>query len=337
MTMPAFITRRLAVLLFQVFVIVTVAFLIVRVLPGDPAYRAAGPITTPERLHEIREQLGLNQSLPAQFATFIGDAVKGDLGVSLSTGQTVVEDLRQRVPATMELVLVGMLVSIAIALPLGVRLGYARTGVTNRLFRGYSLFAGAQPEYWWGLMLVFIFFTTLGWAPGPSGRLDLAVVEPTRVTGFYLVDSVLSGNWQAFSSAFAHLALPVATIVLVYMAPILKMTRAAVETSLQSEAVRFLRASGVSERATARAALRMAAPPVVTTIGITTAYLLSGVALVETVFGWNGLGQYAVQAAIRADYPAIQGVVLTVAVFAALTYLAMDVAQRILDPRAGAR
>lgn len=337
MTMPAFVARRLGVLVFQVVVIVTVAFLIVRVLPGDPAYRAAGPITTPQRLHEIRQQLGLDASLPQQFASFVGNAAKGDLGVSLSTGQTVMQDLRQRVPATMELVLVGMLVAVAIALPLGVRLGYRRTGAANRFFRGYSLLAGAQPEYWWGLMLVFVFFTTLGWAPGPSGRLDLAVPAPPRVTGFYLVDSAISGDWQAFSSACSHLVLPVATIAIVYMAPILKMTRDAVETSLRSESVRFLRASGIPEGRTARAALRMAAPPVVTTIGITTAYLLSGVALVETVFGWNGLGQYAVQAAIRADYPAIQGVVLTVAVFAALTYLAIDVVQRILDPRAGAR
>ena len=203
----------------------------------------------------------------------------------------------------------------------------------GRTVRVYSLLAGSQPDYWWGLALVFIFFVVLKIAPGPIGQLGVGVTPPNRVTGSYLLDSLLTGNWTDLGSATAQLVLPIATVVIVYAAPILKMTTASYRDAMRTDCVRLLRASGVSEFRIALITLRLAAQPIVTTIGICSVFLLGGAALIETVFGWNGAAQYAVNAAVTSDYPGMQGVVLAIALLAALAYLLTDVVQMLIDPR----
>jgi peptide/nickel transport system permease protein len=328
-----FISKRLAIGVVQVFLIVLLTFVILRVLPANPAYRIAGFNTSPQHIHQIEVQLGLNKPITAQFWSYLKGIAHGNLGVSTATGDTVISDLKQRVPATLELILVGLTLAILIALPIGVWSARRRTGVAEKGFRAYSLLAGAQPEYWWALILIFIFFARFKFAPGPVGQIGIGIAPPQRITGIYLIDSLLTGNFTALRSTAEQLVLPVVTIVIVYMAPILKMTRSSYGVSSGSEAIRFMRASGLAERDVSRACLRLASPPIVTTIGITAAYLLGGAALIETVFGWNGAAQYAVQAAVNSDYAAMQGVVLAIAALAALIYLCADIVLAVLDPR----
>ena len=246
-----FISKRLAIGIGQVFLIVLLTFVILRVLPANPAYRIAGFDTSPQHIHQIEVQLGLNKSIPTQFWSYLKGIAHGNLGVSTTTGDTVVSDLEHRVPATVELILVGLTLGILIALPVGVWSARRTTGVAEKGFRTYSLLAGAQPEYWWALILVFVFFARLRLAPGPVRQIGLGIPSPQRITGIYLIDSLLTGNFTALRSVAEQLVLPVVTIVIVYMAPILKMTRASYRVSIDSEAIRFMRLGLAGSRSVA--------------------------------------------------------------------------------------
>lgn len=228
---------------------------------------------------------------------------------------------------------IGLGLAILIGVPLGVWSARRRGGAVGRTVRTYSLLAGSQPDYWWGLVLVFVFFVVLKIAPGPVGQLGIGAVPPNHVTGSYLLDSLLTGNWTSLGSVLSQLVLPIATVVIVYMAPILKMTTSSYQDAMRADSIRLLRASGVGESRIALITLRLAAQPIVTTIGICSVFLLGGAALIETVFGWNGAAQYAVNATVTSDYAAMQGVVLVIAALAALAYLLTDVVQMLLDPR----
>jgi ABC-type dipeptide/oligopeptide/nickel transport system permease component len=328
-----YLLRRIGLAVIQVVIIEVLTFVILRVIPANPAYRIAGFDTSPQHIAEIKAELGLNKPIWAQLWDYTVGVMHGQLGTSLSTGDSVWQDLEQRVPATLELVVIGLGVAILIGVPLGIWSARRRSGPASRIVRLYSLLAGSQPDYWWGLALVFIFFVVLKIVPGPVGQLGVGVTPPNHVTGSYLLDSLLTGNWATLRVVLSQLVLPIATVVIVYMAPILKMTASSYRDAMRADCVRLLRASGVSEFRIALITLRLAAQPIVTTIGICSVFLLGGAALIETVFGWNGAAQYAVSAAVNSDYPGMQGVVLAIAVLAALFYLLTDVVQMLLDPR----
>jgi ABC-type dipeptide/oligopeptide/nickel transport system permease component len=332
MTWATYLLRRLGLAAVQVLVIEVLTFVILRVIPADPAYRIAGFDTSPQHIAQIKAELGLNKPIWVQLWDYTVNVLHGQLGTSLSTGDPVWQDLQQRVPATLELVVIGLGLAILIGVPLGVWSARRRRGAVGPV-RVYSLLAGSQPDYWWGLALVFIFFAVLKIAPGPVGQLAIGVTPPNHVTGSYLLDSLLTGNWTALRSVVSQLVLPIATVVIVYMAPILKMTTSSYRDAMGADCVRLLRASGVGEFRISLITLRLASQPIVTTIGICSVFLLGGAALIETVFGWNGAAQYAVNAAVNSDYPAMQGVVLVIALLAALFYLLTDVVQMLLDPR----
>jgi ABC-type dipeptide/oligopeptide/nickel transport system permease component len=327
------ILSRLALLPPQIFGVLLATFLLVRLLPGDPALLLLGNMATPVSIAALRERLGLNYSIAEQFRRYIVNSAHGDLGVSIFTSHTVVSDLLERTPATLELITYAMLSSIVVGVTLGVVSVIWRGGFIERATRVYGLAAGAMPDFWIGLLLIFFLFHIAGWAPAPFGRIDTLLSPPARITGFYTIDGLITGNFAVVGSAIAHLALPVATLVVVNAGGLMKMTKTIFADLYRSEFIRHQRACGLPERAIIRSALRNALPPVITMVGFVFTFLLGAAVVVETIFAWGGLGEYAVQAVVNSDYPALQGFVLVASIFIVLVYLAVDILYEIADPR----
>jgi ABC-type dipeptide/oligopeptide/nickel transport system permease component len=325
--------RRLAFLPVQLVIVSMIVFFLVRLLPGDPSYLLAGPFATVERVDEVRRRLGLDQPVWVQYVQYVRSVLRGELGTSWITSQPVLRDIAQRLPATLELILAAMVLSVVIGIPLGVLTAVRRTGIVDRAVFAYGMLAGALPDFWLALIMIFVFFFKLGWVPGPIGQLDLAVSIPPRITGMYAVDALLTGDWAAFRSALAHLILPVTTLTAIYMPLVMKNTRSTMEEMLNSEFVVYARAAGLSRAVQLRYALRSSMPSVVTIVGILFWFLLGGAVLVETVFAWGGVGQYAVQSVVNSDYAPLQAFVLVTAVFTSVVFLLVDLAYFLLDPR----
>ena len=328
-----FAGKRLLMTVPQLFVVSVIVFFLIRLLPGDPSYTLAGPYASPDRIEEVRRSLGLDEPLVTQYANYLGRVFAGDFGMSWRTSQPVLNDIRQRLPATMELVIAAVLLSILIGVPLGVAVASAKGGLLERIVFFYGMLAGSLPDFWIGLLLILVFFYLLGWAPAPLGQLDFAVSTPEHVTGAYALDALLTGNWEALASATGQLVLPVTTLVLVYMPLVLKTARSSMEEMLESSFLLQARASGLPRGLQLRYALRNALPPVVTVVGIEFWFLLGGAVLVETIFAWGGLGQYAVESVINSDYAPVQAVVLVTAFFTTLVFLVVDLLYHLLDPR----
>jgi ABC-type dipeptide/oligopeptide/nickel transport system permease component len=328
-----FAAKRLLLTIPQLFVVSVIVFFLIRLLPGDPSYTLAGPYASPDRIAEVRQGLGLDEPIISQYIQYLGRVFAGDFGTSWRTSQPVLADIQQRLPATLELVFAAVLLSILIGVPLGVAVAAAKGGVLERIVFFYGMLAGSLPDFWIGLLLILVFFYLLGWAPAPLGQLDFAVSTPDHVTGAYALDALLTGNWEALGSASAQLVLPVLTLVLVYMPLVLKTARSAMEEMLESHFVLQARASGLPRSVQLRYALRNALPPVVTVVGIEFWFLLGGAVLVETIFAWGGLGQYAVESVINSDYAPVQAVVLVTAFFTTLVFLVVDLLYHLLDPR----
>jgi len=325
--------RRLAFLPVQLLIVSAIVFFLVRLLPGDPSYLLAGPFATVERVEEVRRRLGLDQPVYVQYVRYLQSVVRGEFGTSWITSQSVLQDIGQRLPATMELILAAMVLSVLVGIPLGVWTAVRKTGLADRAVFAYGMLAGALPDFWFALLMIFLFFFQLGWAPGPIGQLDLMVSIPPRVTGMYAVDAFIAGDWSAFRSALAHMVLPVTTLTAIYMPLVMKNTRSTMEEMLNSEFVTYARAAGLSRAVQLRYALRNSMPSVVTIIGILFWFLLGGAVLVETVFAWGGLGQYAVQSVVNSDYAPLQAVVLVTAIFTSIVFLLVDLGYFLLDPR----
>jgi peptide/nickel transport system permease protein len=299
----------------QLLGIILVSFLLVKSIPGDPAVLMLGPTATPDAIDSLRAQLGLEEPLYVQFGIYVHNLLQGDLGTSWQTTRPVLEDLILRFPATLELVTLSLLLAIVVGVSLGVFAARRPNGWVARVADFYGLSAGAVPDFWFALVLIFIFYTLLGWAPAPLGRMDMIVFPPPQVTGAYTIDSLIAGDFQAFRSALSHLVLPVLTLGLLNAGPILKMTQATMERMLESDFSRYEVLSGVPQRLVVRHALRNALPSIVTIISVLYGYLIGGAVLVETVFSWGGAGQYAVQGVLNSDIYPVLGFVLFSAVF----------------------
>lgn len=325
--------RRLILLIPQLIAVSFIVFFLVRLLPGDPAFLMAGQYATKERIEEVRRGMGLDRPLYEQYAVYVKNALSGDFGMSWRTSQNVLSDIADRLPATLELILLAGLISVIVGIPIGVYTAVKRRGVGDKVLFVYGMLSGSIPDFWLGLILIYVFFSLLGWLPGPIGRLDPIAETPFPVTGLYTVDSLIAGQWSTFVSALQHLVLPVATLVLVYMTLIIKNVRTTVEEMMNSDFVEHARALGLSRRMQLRYALRNALPPVITVVGIVFWFLLGGAVLVETVFAWGGLGQYGVESVIYADYAPLQAFVLIAAIFTMLVFLIVDLAYFLIDPR----
>ena len=316
--------------------VVVISFLLTRALPGDPAAYFAGPAADEASIAEIRETLGLDDPLIQQFFYYVGDLVQGDLGTSLSTGQPVLSDLAARLPASLELTLVALLLSCAVAIPLGV-LAATRPGTwVDHLCRVLVTAGVSMPTFFTGIVLIYVFYYLAGIAPSPLGRLDFIYLSPPHVTGFYLVDAALAGDWQTWWGALQQLILPATTLALFTLAPLARMTRAAMLSALSSDFIRTARAAGLTSRKVLYGyALRNALLPVITTLGMVFSFTLGANVLVEKVFAWPGIGSYAVEALVVSDYAAVQGFVLAMALLFVLLNLVIDIAYALIDPRIG--
>ena len=328
------IGRRLVVAVPGIVGVLVVTFLLNRALPGDPAAFFAGPAATAQAVQEIRVSLGLDKSLPEQFLIYVRDIARGDLGTSLTTGQPVTRDLLTRLPASLELTLVGLLLAVGIALPLGVLSATRPGSVFDHAARVATTAGVSLPIFFTGLLLVYVVYYQLGWAPAPMGRIDAFASPPPAVTGLFLADAALAGDAATFAAAAKQLILPAITLGLFAMAPIARMTRAAMLGVLGGDFIRTARASGLAPGTIlVTYALRNALLPVVTLLGMVFSFLLGANVLVEKVFAWPGVGSYALEALIASDYAPVQGFVLTMASLYVLLNLAVDVVYGLIDPR----
>lgn len=333
MRVLSYLGQRFIFILPQLLGIVLVSFFLVKSIPGDPAVLMLGPTATPAAIESLRQQLGLDQPLYVQFFIYVADLFRGDLGTSWQTTRPVLEDLVMRFPATLELVTYSLLLAIVIGVSLGVASALNERGWVARIADFYSLSAGALPDFWLGLVLIFVFYTLLGWAPPPLGRIDMAVIPPMPVTGLYTVDALIAGDLQAFRSAAKHLILPVLTLGFINAGPILKMTQSTMEKMLASDYSRYEVLCGLPHRIVTRHALRNSLPSIVTIISVLYGFLIGGAVLVEIVFSWGGAGQYAVQGVLNSDLYPVLGFVLFSAIFSLLVYLVVDLIYFLIDPR----
>ena len=332
--MIALIARRVLGALPNLFGIVVITFLLTRALPGDPAAFYAGPAGTQAAVEEVREKLGLNRSMPEQFVIYLNDLVHGDLGQALSTGQPVSQELKTRLPASLELVFLALTLAMVVAIPLGVAAARHPNSWIDHLCRLVTTAGVSLPTFFTGLLLTYVFYFLLGWAPSPIGRLDPYLTPPEAITGLYTVDSLLRGNVRLFLACGAQLTLPVLTLAIFVLAPLARMTRGSMLAVLSADFVRTARASGLSSTTVlVRYALRNALLPVVTTIGMVFSFLLGMSVIVEKVFAWPGVGSFALDALVASDYAPVQGFVLTMALLYTLLNLVIDLLYVVIDPR----
>src|SRR6201993_3375013 len=326
--------KRMLIAVPSLIGVVIVTFLLTRALPGDPAAYFAGPAATKEAIEQIRVKLGLDKPLYVQFIHYVGDLARGDLGNSLSTGQPVGQEIKSRLPASAELTLLGLIVSMLIAVPLGILAATRPGSLIDHACRVIATAGVSLPVFFTGLILVYVFYYLLGWAPAPLGRLDIFFSAPPQVTGFYLLDSLIAGNGELFLASLNQLVLPALTLGIFSLAPIARMTRASMLAVLSSDFVRTARASGLSPLTiTVTYAFRNAMLPVVTTLGMVFSFLLGANVLVEKVFAWPGIGSFAVEALIASDFAPVQGFVLTMAVMYVALNLMIDILYGLIDPR----
>jgi ABC-type dipeptide/oligopeptide/nickel transport system permease component len=328
-----YILRRLMAFVPLLFGISLVTFFLIRLLPGDPARVLAGSTPYEEAIEAIRQRMGLDQPITTQYVIYVRNLLQGDLGDSWFTGRPVAVDLRDRAPATLELITYGLLFAIILGLFLGIVGALSSGGIVDRVAQFYGFLAGAIPDFWLALLVILFLFHHWQIIPPPIGRFPLTMVEPNQVTGMLTVDSLIAGDFAAFRASVKQLAAPVLTLGLLTAAPITRMTRSTMHDILEGDFIRFGRACGLSNGKIARNAFRSILPPVVTLIGFLYAFLIGGAVLIETVFSWNGVGQYAVQSVVNKDYAPVQAFVLIAGVFSLFVYLVVDLIYMMVDPR----
>jgi ABC-type dipeptide/oligopeptide/nickel transport system permease component len=316
------------------FGVVVASFVLTRLLPGDPAVYFAGAAPTPEAIADIRKAMLLDRPLWEQFISYVINLLHGDLGRSLTTGQPVIQDLAARMPATLELTGLSLVIALSVSIPLGI-LGALRKGrMIDHVSRLISTTALSMPAFFSGLLLVFVFYYLLGMAPAPLGRIDPLSFPPPQRSGLILIDGLLAGDFQSVADGFAHLALPSIALALAGIGPLTRITRGAMLTVLSSDFIRAARSYDMPRwRLVYVYALRNAMLPVLTTAGFVFSFLISANVVVEKVFSWPGIGSYALEALVASDYGAVQGFVLAVAILYVLINILIDLLYGIVDVR----
>lgn len=334
MSLRLYILRRFGLTAITLLGVVVAVFLMARVLPGDPVTVRAGQYATPEIKAQLRAQMGLDKPLPQQLVDYVVNVVQGDLGESTRSGHAVREDIGQRLPATIELALVSLLVAGGLGIPLGIYAALHHGSKRDAAIQQIAIFSAATPVFWLGLVLIYLFYARWNVIPAPVGQLSNNIEPPRTLTHLLLVDSLLTLNWTTFKDAAGHLMLPVITLSFVVMSPFIKMARTSMLGVLGSDYITAARSLGMSDREIIRQdALKNVLVQLLTIGGIVLGYLLAGNVLVETIFSWPGLGFYAWNALTGSDYDAIQGFVLVVAVIYVLLNFFVDLAYTLIDPR----
>ncbi len=331
--MIRFILTRLGLVIPTFIGVTLIAFSFIRLIPGDPIELLVGERgIAPERHAELLAQMGFDRPLWEQYLSFLGQLLQGDLGRSIVTKKPIFDEFLTLFPATVELSLFALAFAIIIGLPAGVIAGVKRGTIFDHTLMGVSLTGFSMPIFWWGLLLIIFFSGILGWTP-VSGRLDvLYYIEP--VTGFMLIDTLLSDEKGAFVSALRHLILPSVALGTIPLAVIARQTRSAMLEVLSEDYVRTARAKGLPpSRVIGLHALRNALIPVVTVIGLQVGVLLAGAILTETIFSWPGVGKWLVDSIFRRDYPSVQGGLLLIACLVMVVNLIVDLLYGLINPR----
>lgn len=333
MALRIFLVRRLALFIPLLLGILLFTFFLVRIGGQDPVGLLAGPTATTAEINRIRADLGLDQPIFTQFWIYLGNVLDGDLGKSWISQKPVLRDLLDRFPITLELLLWGILIGASVAVPVGLRAAFRHDRLFDIVSRSVSLLGFSIPTYFLALIMLFVFFYLLEWAPPGMGRLSLLVTPPPTVTGSYLIDNLLIGNMEGARSAFGQLVLPVLCVAIISAAPIAKHTRAIALEVMGSDYVRYADATGLDPAVRTRIVLRNSRTPILTFVGTEVTGLIGTAALIEYVFAWGGLGQYGLNAIIRGDFSAVQGYVLALALFSLLVFLVIDLLVLLFDPR----
>jgi peptide/nickel transport system permease protein len=331
-----YIVRRIALAILVVAGVVVLTFVIARVVPGDPASSWAGPRVSRAELARVRHDLGLDLPVPQQIARYFAGVADGDWGTSIHTHQPVLSDIMDRAPASIELVTVALLVSLAVGVPLGLVSARWPRSASDGVIRVGAVLGVSMPAFWLALILQLVFFQRLGWLP-VAGQYDpnLDYTHPlTQYTRMVAVDALITGNWVVLRSSLAHLILPALVIASYPAGVITRMVRASVLDTVGEDHVRMVRALGFPERSVfGRFALKLSLNPILAVVALVFAYSLANTFLVESIFDWPGLGSYAANAIASLDTPAILGVALFVAIVYVLLNLVVDLVQAYLDPR----
>lgn len=332
--MGRYIVRRLLNLIPVLFGITLLVFLFLHLIPGDPAIVMLGDRATPDQVEALRERMGLNEPLPLQYLAFLGNLVRFDLGSSIFTGVPIIREILIRWPATFELSVAAMLIALVLGIPAGVLAAVRKNSWLDNLTMSGSLIGVSMPVYWLGLLLVYLFAVNLQWLP-PSGRISVdAGLSFEPITGFYLFDTLIQGDFAAFQDVLAHLALPALTLSTIPLAILARITRSAMLEVLSQDYIRTARAKGLLElRVIFKHALKNAMLPVITIVGLEFGTLLGGAILTETIFSWPGIGKWIYEGILSRDYPVVQGGVIFVATAFVLINLLVDLSYALLDPR----
>jgi dipeptide transport system permease protein len=328
-----FVLRRIGMVIPTFIGITILAFALIHLIPGDPIELMMGERGVDPAMHAAAlHQLGLDEPLPVQYFHYVGRALHGDLGQSLITTTSVMDEFLARFPATVELSFCAMLFALIIGLPVGVVTALKRGKMVDHSAMGVALAGYSMPIFWWGLILIMLFSVDLGWTP-VSGRIAVEYDIP-HVTGFMLIDALLAPDEGSFKSAVSHLILPAIVLGTIPLAVIARMTRSSMLEVLREDYIRTARAKGLSPvRVIVVHALRNALIPVVTVIGLQVGTLLAGAVLTETLFSWPGIGKWLIDAISRRDYPVVQGGILMIATLVIVVNLLVDLLYGVLNPR----
>ena len=330
--MPAFLLKRILLLIPSLIGVTVMVFVISHVVPADPVGIALGPEATQEQINAVREAWGLNQPLYVQYGIFLRNLVQGNLGYSLVSKRAVTEELGYYFPATFELTTASMILSILLGIFIGIVSAVYRNRLFDHLTRTYCLFGISMPVFWLGLLLLLLFYVKLGWLPGGGRIADGIQVE--RISGFLILDSLLTGNWEALGSALLHLVLPAFCLSSSFLATISRIARSSVLQVIREDYVRTARAKGVPEfLVMAKHVLRNSLLPVITISGILYGQLLGGAVLTETIFSWPGMGRYVVRSILHLDFQPILGFTVLVAILYAVANLVVDLLYSVVNPQ----
>jgi peptide/nickel transport system permease protein len=331
--MLMFVFRRTVMVLPTLFGLLVLTFLFTHVFPSDPSAALAGDNATPAQIQEIRRQYGFDRPVYTQFLIYVRQIARGNLGTSIYTQRPVSEDIAHRLPATLELTFVALLIAAGIGIPLGVISGFAYNTWADYLLRVLSVGGLAIASFWLAIMFQLLFSMQLGWLP-LRGRLDIGSALPPSLTGFYLLDSLFSGHFGIFWDALKHIVLPAITLAIAALATILRFTRSGVLETLQKDFVTYEIAAGYRRRAIVwKYVLRNSIISAVTQVGLLFSSMIAGAVAVEAIFDWPGIGSYAVGAILGSDYNAMMAVTLIVGVTYAFVNIAVDVLHALIDPR----
>ena len=331
--MQTYIANRLVWLVIVLFGLTLMTFVITNVIHGDAALAAAGFDAPQEQVVKMRQLMGLDKPLPEQYFRYLWRLLHGDLGTAGRSRQAVLRDLRLYVPATVELSITAMILYVLIGVPLGVLGALRRGSLLDKGIDAVSIFGVAMPQFWLGLMLQLVLYNRLGWFPG-TGRLAVGLAPPDRITGLYVIDSIVTGNAQTLVNSLHHLCLPAITLTLGSLGNITRVTRRSMLVVLTQDYIRTARAKGLKERSVVYGhALRTALIPIITMIGLQAGFVLSGAVLVEIIFSWPGIGKYLFDSIAFMDFQPIMGTVLLIGLIFVVINLIVDIAYPVIDPR----